>query len=202
MTQSKAEVRLAIKERLSRMSTKDREIESRVICRELKTLLGPTPHVLAAFMPYTDEPNIVPLIQEYLQHGWTIVMPAADNGTLVFRHVTDLSQMHRHPVTGIMEASEDCPTVDGDSIVDAIIPGRAFTASNDRMGRGNGGFDIWIATQKKAGAKTLYIGVCFECQVLQAVPMEPHDQKVDLVITSRGMLPPCPPTLPSKPVIQ
>ncbi len=187
---SKPDTRNAIKERLSRMSAKDRGIESRVICKELRKLLGTEPRVLAAYMPYTDEPDIVPLLQELMTAGWTIAMPAAEGNRLVFRHVTDLAQNRRHPVTGIMEAPPDRPLIDDAKIVDAIVPGRAFTRRGERMGRGNGGYDIWIGHQREKKFSTRFIGICFECQLVDTVPMEPHDQLVDMVITSRGIAKP------------
>lgn len=184
--QAKSDTRRAIKERLARLNPKDRDIESRVICKELRKLLGDTPKTVAAYMPYLDEPDIKPLLQELLAAGWTVVMPAVENNQLVFRQITDLSQNRKHPVTGIMEAPPECPKVDDATIVDAIVPGRAFTRTGDRMGRGNGGYDIWIGHRRRAKASTRFVGVCFECQVMTELPMEAHDQKVDAVLTARG----------------
>ncbi len=94
--------------------------------------------------------------------------------------------MHRNPVTRILEPRDDAPLSE-ETIDIAIIPGRAFTAKGERMGRGNGGYDIWISAQKKRSPSTLYIGVCFDCQIVQELPMETHDEIVDVVVTARGI---------------
>ncbi len=185
--QPKAEFRLAIVGRLKHMTQRERDVESQVLRRYLKDVLGNEPKTIAAYMPYLDEPDIKPLLEELLRAGWTIAMPAVHKNRLVFRKVTDLAQNVRNPVTNILEASEDCEAVDDANIVDAIVPGRAFSMEGQRMGRGNGGYDFWIEKQRKNGAKTRFIGVCFDCQLVPDVPMEAHDQPVDIVVTSRGI---------------
>lgn len=183
----KKEFRLAIVGRLKHMTQRERDVESQVLRRYLKDALGEGPRMLAAFMPYLDEPDIKPLLSELLSAGWTLAMPAVQRNKLVFRNVTDLSQNIRNPVTGILEASEDCPPVDEAQIDVAIVPGRAFTREGLRMGRGNGGYDYWIEAQRKRRPDTRFIGVCFECQLVPELPMEAHDQPVDSVVTSRGI---------------
>ncbi len=91
-----------------------------------------------------DEPDIKPLLNELMAAGWTVVMPAVERNHLVFRIVTDLSQNVRNPVSNILEASADCEPADESTILDVIVPGRAFTGAGLRMGRGNGGYDRWL----------------------------------------------------------
>ncbi|HRH93245.1 MAG TPA: 5-formyltetrahydrofolate cyclo-ligase, partial [Candidatus Peribacteria bacterium] len=155
--QSKAEFRLAIVGRLKHMTQQERDVESRVLCRYLKDILGTEPKTIAAYMPYLDEPDIKPLLLELMAAGWTVVMPAIERNRVVFRVVTDLSQNIRNPVSNILEASADCPPADETAILEVIVPGRAFTGSGLRMGRGNGGYDYWIATQRKRQPRTRFI---------------------------------------------
>ncbi len=188
LTMDKKEFRLAIVGRLKHMTQQERDVQSRVLCRYLKELLGDEPKTIAAYMPYLDEPDIKPLLMELMSKGWTIVMPAVVRNHLVFRIVTDLSQNVRNPVSNILEASDECPAADESMILEAIVPGRAFTDSGLRMGRGNGGYDYWIAAQRKRQPNTRFIGVCFDCQFVPDLPMEAHDQPVDCIVTSRGAL--------------
>lgn len=60
----------------------------------------------------------------------------------------------------------------------AIIPGRAFTKEGKRLGRGKGYYDRLLPLLH---CKT--IGVCFPFQILDDIPTELHDCKVDEVIT-------------------
>lgn len=184
----KKEFRLAIVGRLKHMTQREREVESQVVNRYLQGTLGGQRSTLAAFMPYIDEPDIKPLLQTLMQQGWRIAMPAVQRNHLVFRHVTDLSQNTRNPVSGIVEASEDCDAIEDTEIAIALVPGRAFSPLGQRMGRGNGGYDRWIEAQRKRRPDTRFIGICFECQLVPDVPMEAHDQLVDMVVTSRGVV--------------
>jgi 5-formyltetrahydrofolate cyclo-ligase len=57
----------------------------------------------------------------------------------------------------------------------------AFTKDGHRLGRGRGYYDRLLATLP---ATTLRIGVCFRCQLIDNIPSEPHDESVDLVLSS------------------
>jgi len=64
-----------------------------------------------------------------------------------------------------------------------LIPGRAFKVEGDRLGRGKGFFDKYLADFK--GTK---IGICFDFQIFENIPLEPHDQPMDYVVTEKRIL--------------
>ncbi len=180
--EAKAELRRAIKERLQRLSENDRRVESQIIVRELRKILPPPPALIALFSPYVDEPDITPLITELLKKKNVICMGKLEANHMVMHHIRSVADVHRNPVTNILEPRDDSPAEEGKISV-AIVPGRAFTQKGERMGRGNGGYDDWIAAQRKRSPNTQYVGICFDCQIVQDLPTEPHDQAVDTVIT-------------------
>jgi len=59
-----------------------------------------------------------------------------------------------------------------------IVPGIAFDRNNNRMGRGKGYYDRFLSATK---AKK--VGVCWNFQLFDEVPTDPHDIKMDQVIT-------------------
>ncbi len=185
--QTKRDIRDAVKERLKNLSEKDREIESRSLCKTLKKFLGNEPKVIGAYMPISDEPNIRPLLEELLIAGWTIAIPGLQNNLLEFRIVTDLNETAKGQTT-ILEPTTDHPLIDRKDLELILIPGRAFTRNGDRMGRGNGGYDRWVGEQRKINPDTKYLGICFERQIVPDMPLEAHDEKVDLLVTYRGIL--------------
>lgn len=69
-----------------------------------------------------------------------------------------------------------------------LVPGRAFDRERQRLGRGNGGYDIWIAKQRQQNPATKYWGVAFEHQIVPSIPVESHDQPMDAVVTPREFL--------------
>lgn len=60
-----------------------------------------------------------------------------------------------------------------------LVPGVAFDKSGNRLGRGKGYYDKVL---KQTGAYKL--GVCFDFQLVERVPVEPHDVKMDWVVAS------------------
>ena len=65
-----------------------------------------------------------------------------------------------------------------------LVPGAAFTADGQRLGRGGGFYDKLLATP---GFRAFKIGICFDYQLVPAVPLESHDQRVDRVATESGI---------------
>jgi len=60
-----------------------------------------------------------------------------------------------------------------------VVPGMAFDREGHRLGRGRGYYDRFLA--KYPDVKT--IGICFDFQLLDAIPTEPHDRLVEEVIS-------------------
>ena len=65
-----------------------------------------------------------------------------------------------------------------------LVPGLAFDRTGGRLGRGKGYYDRFF---QKLPKKTLLIGLAFDEQVVERVPLEPHDRKIDLLVTPGGV---------------
>ena len=91
-----------------------------------------------------------------------------------------------------MELTADCPMVEGSfHILEPqsnqyagpldliVVPGMAFDRQGHRLGRGKGYYDRFLI--KYPEVKT--IGICFDFQLLDEVPAEPHDQLIDEIIS-------------------
>ena len=73
-------------------------------------------------------------------------------------------------------------TVDVGDIEMIIVPGVAYDRKGNRVGRGKGYYDRLLS-----GSKALKVGVAYDFQMVDEIDAEPHDVKVDLVITDRGI---------------
>ena len=182
----KAHLRVAIKERLSHLSNKDRHAESRSLCRRVLEALPEGPLTIAAYFPLKDEADVRMLLQEFLARGDKVFLPRIENQKIVFRQMLSLTGL-TDGMFGIPEPAEDDPPLDSATLDIALIPGRAFDARGNRLGRGNGGYDIWMRKQRAMNPKTQFWGLALECQLVPEMPMEEHDERVDAVITARGM---------------
>lgn len=78
----------------------------------------------------------------------------------------------------------DTETTIPESMVDLIIvPGVAFDRQLNRMGRGKGYYDRLLST-----LKVPKIGICFDFQLHDTIPIEPFDKKMDLIITEKDII--------------
>lgn len=65
--------------------------------------------------------------------------------------------------------------------IDAVVvPGLAFTRTGARLGQGGGWYDRFLAGLEPTCAT---IGVCFDEQLVDDLPAEPHDVPVAMVVT-------------------
>ena len=64
-----------------------------------------------------------------------------------------------------------------------LVPGVAFDKSGNRLGYGKGYYD-----QLLHNTTGLKIGICFDCQVVDAIPNETHDIKMDIIVTESRII--------------
>ena len=85
---------------------------------------------------------------------------------------------------GILTVKEDKQIiVDPEEIDCAIIPGTAFGRDGSRVGMGGGFYDRFLLKAKNATR----IGICFEFQISDTVPVEKHDLFMDMIITEKAV---------------
>ena len=65
-----------------------------------------------------------------------------------------------------------------------LVPGVAFDRNGARLGNGQGYYDRLL---DQVRADTVLIGVGFQCQIVDAVPMADHDIYLDFVITEYNL---------------
>jgi len=70
--------------------------------------------------------------------------------------------------------------IDDEERIDlVVVPGVAFDGQNNRMGRGAGYYDRILNRIPKASK----VALAYDFQMVDQVPVEPHDVKMDLVLT-------------------
>lgn len=72
-------------------------------------------------------------------------------------------------------------TVDPDEIELIVVPGVAYDKNGNRLGRGKGFYDRLLAE-----TRATKVGVGYEFQIFDSIPTEPHDVKMDMVISQSG----------------
>ena len=184
--EQKQELRTNVNALVDRMAKDDRKSENVFICQKLLQEI-PEDTKVCAFYPLSNEPNIRPFIEEMLERGNEVYLPRFDKNEIVFYKIDRLQDLEESEL-GIPEPSADLQQLDRSHVDLVLVPGRAFDENGNRLGRGAGGYDKWIEEQRVTDTVTEFIGVAYNCQMVPEVPTEPHDQKMDKIVTSNEVI--------------
>lgn len=189
----KEALRASLKERLKRLSDGDRERESRSLNKRLLQTLPAEPGVLCVFYPMRgSEADIRDLFPTLLERGWKLFFPRFEGAGFSFRRATSVDGLVPGKY-GLMEPTGDDEKLGIADVTVAIIPGLGFDPAGGRIGRGNGGYDMWLRELRAKNPGAAVWGVALDCQMVTVIPREAHDQPMDLVITPRGVIDPSQP---------
>lgn len=108
----------------------------------------------------------------------TLLLPCVKGDELEFRYFDGEERLQPGEGYAIPEPVGELFT-DWGKIDLILVPGVAFDKSGNRLGRGKGYYDKVL---KQTGA--CKVGVCFDFQLVERVPVEPHDVKMDRVVAS------------------
>ena len=191
---TKKELRGQIKQVLQENEALLPELSKKISQRVMESQAYKDASVVLAYMALPDEVDLWLVIDDALAAGKKVFIPRIVPGTnlMDFFQVTDGAKADVGSY-GILEPQEDWPKYDfeqeqGEQTL-VLTPGRAFTLEGARLGRGKGFYDTFLAKLKKVrvveNKKTAVrlAGVCFSCQVVEELPVEFHDEKMDLLFT-------------------
>ena len=151
--------------------------------RRIAARVAALPEVGAAgavhlFWPLPDEVDLRSLADALRQHGVTVVLPAVVGPrALAHRRYLGRDALVAGP-WGLMEPTPDAPAVDLAALDVVVVPALALGRDGSRLGFGGGYYDAFLAT-----IPALRVGVAFASCVVEAVPTEPHDGRMDVVVT-------------------
>lgn len=63
-----------------------------------------------------------------------------------------------------------------------IVPAVVFDLEKNRIGFGGGYYDTFLKKVRRGNKKAIFIGVCYDFQIVDKIPREEHDIIVDFVV--------------------
>jgi 5-formyltetrahydrofolate cyclo-ligase len=177
--ESKAALRRQMRAALDKISPAVRLAESLDLCRRLEPQLQSAQMILF-YAPLPDEPDVWLLLEKLLSTKKICALPAYDGATQAYsaRRVRSLETDIFTGKFGVSEPLAGCVEIPLNRFDLVLVPGMAFDLNGHRLGRGRGYYDrILPAT---SGIKC---GVGYDFQLLEKIPAEPHDAKVDFILT-------------------
>lgn len=134
------------------------------------------------FVPFGSEVDINPLIAAALEENKHVFLPVVDkNAKLILPiEISNFNDLKRSSY-GILEPDLNNYKKETLDILDLIItPGVAFDLDCFRLGYGAGYYDYFFSTINPKASK---IGIGFEEQVVNSVPVQAHDVQLNSVVT-------------------
>ena len=140
----------------------------------------PSGAVVAGFWPLAGEIDIRPLLFALLDRRQRLVLPETPpRGQPLVFHEWRAGETLRPGRFGTMHAAGAALVPDF-----LLVPMLAFDRRGHRLGYGAGYYDRTLACLP--GITTL--GCAFAVQEMEAVPVGPHDARLDAVATERGVI--------------
>ncbi len=147
-------------------------------------LTVPPGSVISGFLPIRSEADIRPLMEQLRVAGARVCVPVViDKETIVFRELGDGSQLVPGAF-GTFGPPADAVVLEPDLM---LVPLSAFDRQGQRIGYGGGYYDRAIAILRRKGLARRLIGIAFDCQEVPSVPAEPHDVRLDAILTESGL---------------
>jgi 5-formyltetrahydrofolate cyclo-ligase len=180
---TKAALRTQARQTLAALSPDARAAASAQISRRIEALPDWTlARTVAFYAAQPSEPDLTALLAA---PGKIPCFPRVSGDALEFHRCHSKDLMRPGPWNLLEPDPDHCPMIPPSEIDLLLIPGLAFTRTGGRLGRGGGFYDRFLA---RVHPRALKLGVCFQAQLLPALPLEVHDHDVRLIITEDELI--------------
>jgi len=182
--ETKSDLRAHIRARLENISEAVRAVESIELRERLQAQI-PSAHTILFFAPLPDELDVWPMLEIALATGTNCALPFfdAEKKSYGAKLLKNLAADIITGKFGVREPAATCAEIPLNQFDLVLVPGLAFDLSGNRLGRGQGFYDRVLSA-----ASGIKCGVCHNFQLLEKIPSESHDAKVDFIFTpARGV---------------
>lgn len=190
---AKDTLRKEIKSKLNSLTTQEKNLQSKSVTAAL--ISHPAyqkSQRLSIFLSMPDEIQTDSILKHALENDKTVYIPRYDSKSTYM----DMVRLHsweqydalpttrwniKQPPLG--ENCEQALNTGGLDLV--LIPGLAFTRAGDRMGRGKGYYDTFLAKCKEVSPQpTITIALAYKESVLPEIPVGDKDVPIDIVLAA------------------
>lgn len=185
--EEKRELRKQMRSRRIGVGASARRAASLAVCARLQQIEALTRPgaAIAIYLAKGDELDLDDFIQWLLGHDVNVAAPVYNKEEEP--HFAAFESLHNLE-TGVLElrmppaGAAKIP----DHALDAVLfPGLAFDRQGGRLGYGGGWYDKVAANLRE---DAWLIGIGFDCQLVEEVPGEAHDVRVDLIVTESQII--------------
>jgi 5-formyltetrahydrofolate cyclo-ligase len=173
---------LFLQARMARLGTDYVEMSRQLSERLYQLCRNEKYEVIHTFLPLTSkgEPDISLFINTALCDGLKLIVPEVVRDQLEMRH-------HRYQLeTQLHDGHWGVSVPKGDDVIDprlsdaVLVPMLAVDKNGYRVGYGKGYYDYFLSKMN-----AVFIGVCFDDEIIDAVPREAHDVPVHYIVSDK-----------------
>ena len=179
---AKKAIRAEVNAALALMTQAERDRATDLAFAQLEqSLAWRQAELVMIYAPMIVEPNIDRWWSDEARQlgGRTMCYPRIVGRDLEARIVRDPAHL-RPAAFGLREPDpEETERIEASQLDLVMVPGLAYTARGDRLGRGAGYYDRFLAALPP---RVETIALAFACQMRDQLPIEPHDQRVGAVL--------------------
>lgn len=182
---SKSELRARIKEEMATLNYAKKGIMDEKIRNSIYGLKEyRLANTIFTYVSKDKEVDTIDLITHSITLGKAVCVPLTkkDNNSLEIREIKDLMDL-KIGNFDILEPNENTKSINPEEIELFFIPGLAFGTRCERLGRGGGYFDRFLMS-----SRGLKVGLAYEFQIFDSLPVQKHDIKMDMIITNKRII--------------
>jgi len=138
---------------------------------------------VGGYWPIRSEVDPRPIMRALLRRGQTVALSQIIHPKLSWREWRPGDVLVKGGF-GVREPGPDAPECFPRAL---LVPLAAFDRRGSRLGYGKGHFDRTIAALSGMHP-VLAIGLAYAMQEVPSVPAEPHDRRLDIIVTEAGVI--------------
>lgn len=147
-----------------------------------------TANTILFYISYNNEVHTHEMIQESINKGKTIAVPVIQNNnqTLTISKLSSWKNLTKGPYNILQPKKESIQKLNINDLDLIIIPGVGFDLKGHRIGHGTGYYDKLLKNFHHTPPP--FIGLAFELQILEEIPVEQHDIPVNKIVTEKRVI--------------
>ena len=176
----KDKIRKEILEKRNTLSTEEVEKKSDLIIENLGKFIKNAENIMI-FMDMKNEVRITKLMELYPEKSFFIPQITDSKNREMKINKYEENELVLHKFGYYESFSSDFYN---ENILDiVIVPAVVFDLEKNRIGFGGGYYDTFLKKIREENKKVLFIGICYDFQIIEKVPAEEHDVVLDFVVS-------------------
>lgn len=159
----------------------ERNIAETLIKERFKKLIAPlVKDNIAIYYPIGSELNILKIVKDL---PFKLLLPVINHSSKILKFYPwqlDEELVTSNHARNIFEPKQQKKEIIPNIVIAPLI---ACDLKGHRIGSGKAMYDNTIAHLRKINPNLIYIGICYDFQIIDKIPIEKHDQKLDIILS-------------------